>query len=436
MTKQVSNFAAGLDFPNDMRVSSSGELSTTSRTVRERAARPPPAASARSSSSPPRPRSSPASRRASSSAWGTVSFAVSATGNPALTYQWQKLVSGNWTAVSNGGTISGATADTLSISSAAVGDAGRYRVVVTNSSGSATSNEAVLTVTTNQRPTATITAPVSGTTFRGGSVINYAGTGFDPEEPARSPAAASSPGKWTSTRGLPSSHRSAAPRAAAARSRCPSRPIRPELLSHLFDRDRPARADPYDVPRHHAATRAGHLEHQRRRPADPGRQPAPNALTSLARTINTDLAVEAPFCKRSAASPMSSPAGQTMRLPRPSAPSVCRPAIHLHRQLHRQHRRYSSATWPTRRGQRLGPGRKGQQQRRAGGGRRRYHHPQRRHVRQGPGRACRLGGDRRRSTASTRPSRPTSAWMTRWAPTARWSSRCGREAPSFTRARS
>ena len=53
---------------------------------------------------------------------------------------------------------------------------------VTNSFGNATSNEAVLTVTANQPPTATITAPAAGTLYRGGDTIAYAGTGTDPED--------------------------------------------------------------------------------------------------------------------------------------------------------------------------------------------------------------------------------------------------------------
>ena len=46
----------------------------------------------------------------------------------------------------------------------------------------ATSNAAQLTVTQNTLPAASITQPVSGTTYAGGNVINYAGTGNDAED--------------------------------------------------------------------------------------------------------------------------------------------------------------------------------------------------------------------------------------------------------------
>src|SRR5262249_48156818 len=55
-------------------------------------------------------------------------------------YQWQKQISGTWT------NIIGATAATYSIGSVAGSDAGSYRVLVSNSAGSATSNIATLTV--------------------------------------------------------------------------------------------------------------------------------------------------------------------------------------------------------------------------------------------------------------------------------------------------
>jgi hypothetical protein len=65
----------------------------------------------------------------------SASFSITATGS-SLTYQWRK-----------GGTaIAGATAATYTISSTSTADAGSYDCVVTNSSGSATSSAASLTV--------------------------------------------------------------------------------------------------------------------------------------------------------------------------------------------------------------------------------------------------------------------------------------------------
>ena len=100
-----------------------------------------------------------------------ASFIVAATGAAPLSYQWQKLIGSTWT------DVTGATAVTLSFGAAAVADAGQYRVVVTNSVGSATSNAATLAV--NQFPTATITA---GGTYTFGQTITFSGTATDPED--------------------------------------------------------------------------------------------------------------------------------------------------------------------------------------------------------------------------------------------------------------
>lgn len=63
-----------------------------------------------------------------------VQFSVSATGNPTPTYQWRK----------DGNNISGATSSTLNLTDVQSGVAGDYDVVVTNSQGSVTSNDATL----------------------------------------------------------------------------------------------------------------------------------------------------------------------------------------------------------------------------------------------------------------------------------------------------
>jgi hypothetical protein len=110
---------------------------------------------------------------------GTASFTVTASGAAPLAYQWQQFISGSWTNLTNGGRIAGATSPTLTISNVATGDAGQYRVTVSNSFGTATSNAATLTV--NQFPTATITAPAAGTLWTFGQTINFAGTASDPE---------------------------------------------------------------------------------------------------------------------------------------------------------------------------------------------------------------------------------------------------------------
>ena len=69
-------------------------------------------------------------------AGSAVQFSVTASGHPAMTYQWYF----------NGTAISGATGNIYSLSSAQSGNAGDYTVVVSNVMGSVTSNQATLTV--------------------------------------------------------------------------------------------------------------------------------------------------------------------------------------------------------------------------------------------------------------------------------------------------
>ncbi|HVK15097.1 MAG TPA: PQQ-dependent sugar dehydrogenase, partial [Gemmataceae bacterium] len=75
-----------------------------------------------------------------------ATFNVTAAGGAPLSYQWQKFVASTWT------TVAGATAASYTIPVTAAADAGQYRVVVTNSAGSATSNPATLTVNTVNQP--------------------------------------------------------------------------------------------------------------------------------------------------------------------------------------------------------------------------------------------------------------------------------------------
>jgi glucose/arabinose dehydrogenase len=100
-----------------------------------------------------------------------VSLAVSATGTLPLSFQWFK----------NGQALAGATAATLTIASATPGDAGSYHAVVSNAAGSATSDTAVLTVSANAPPSATINSPLAGSLYTAGDVISYSGSGHDPE---------------------------------------------------------------------------------------------------------------------------------------------------------------------------------------------------------------------------------------------------------------
>jgi hypothetical protein len=78
-----------------------------------------------------------------------VSFAVDASGDPAPTYQWQRLASGStvWTNLTEGGSYSGVLGATLTITAPTTAMSGdQFRCVTTSAVGSAISNAATLTV--------------------------------------------------------------------------------------------------------------------------------------------------------------------------------------------------------------------------------------------------------------------------------------------------
>ena len=72
----------------------------------------------------------------------TATFTVTATGIQPFSYQWLK----NGTNLVNGGNVSGANTNTLTLANVQTNDTGNFAVVVTNSWGSVTSSVAVLTV--------------------------------------------------------------------------------------------------------------------------------------------------------------------------------------------------------------------------------------------------------------------------------------------------
>ncbi len=81
---------------------------------------------------------------------GSVTFSLTATGYPGPSYQWQRQPAGTtgFTNISEGGSYSLVNTRTLSVTASALAMSGdRFRCVVSNSSGSATSNAAALTVT-------------------------------------------------------------------------------------------------------------------------------------------------------------------------------------------------------------------------------------------------------------------------------------------------
>ena len=74
----------------------------------------------------------------------SVTFTVTASGDPPLRYQWQ----GNGLALSDGPNISGSATNELTLSTITLADAGNYRVIITNDYGSVTSRVATLTTLT------------------------------------------------------------------------------------------------------------------------------------------------------------------------------------------------------------------------------------------------------------------------------------------------
>jgi alpha-tubulin suppressor-like RCC1 family protein len=86
----------------------------------------------------------------------TATFQVSVTGSPALAFQWQVLNGSTWTNVTSSTPFSGTTTATLTITNAPATLTGnRFRVLVTNLFGTATSNAATLMVGPPAAPTIT-----------------------------------------------------------------------------------------------------------------------------------------------------------------------------------------------------------------------------------------------------------------------------------------
>lgn len=109
---------------------------------------------------------------------GTATFTAAASGAPAPTVQWQSApAAGDWA------DVPGATDGTLTVAGASLAANGtRYRAVFTSAAGSATSDEAVLTVTPpagsvvgSSDPTVTFTVPGQVVV---GEAIHLSGTGW------------------------------------------------------------------------------------------------------------------------------------------------------------------------------------------------------------------------------------------------------------------
>ena len=164
-TAAVTSFATGISFPVDLKVGPDGALYYLARgaryvgRIRHTAAEPP-----------------AIERQPESHTVGvgqSATFNVGATGSAPLSYQWRR----------NATAITGATEASYTRTNVQLADSGAFfDVMVRNAFGAAPSEAAQLTVMQNSVPTASITQPVSGTTYAAGTVISYAGTGNDVED--------------------------------------------------------------------------------------------------------------------------------------------------------------------------------------------------------------------------------------------------------------
>ena len=250
--------------PVDLQVAAATAASTTSRAARA-------AASSASRTRPARRRRSRSSRRARPSPSG------SRRRSPSRPPARAPLATSGSATASN---IAGATSSSYTL---AVRAAGRQRRALPrrasrNAFGSATSNEATLTVTANQR--------ADGDDHRAGgrhalqrrrTTITYAGTGTDPEDGTLAGERLHLAGRLPPRRPHPPvrRRRRAARRAARSRSRRPARP-QPNVWYRIhLTVTRLRRADAH---RRSAtscrATVAAHARHEPGRPAAQARRPA------------------------------------------------------------------------------------------------------------------------------------------------------------------
>jgi glucose/arabinose dehydrogenase len=103
----------------------------------------------------------------------TADFTFQVLGTPPFQYRWQR----------DGSDLPDANTPVLSVANVQTSDHGaRFRCIVSNAEGRDTTDAALLSVTTNQRPQPDISAPQSGATFKAGDVVHFQGSANDPEE--------------------------------------------------------------------------------------------------------------------------------------------------------------------------------------------------------------------------------------------------------------
>ena len=116
----------------------------------------------------------PADQRVAAGEAATFQLTASAIGT--LTYRWQR----------NNTNITGASSDTYTVASATAADDGAtFRCIVSNSSGSVTSNPVrLLLIASNSPPLPQIVLPEIGSLYRGRQTIAFTGAATDPEDGA------------------------------------------------------------------------------------------------------------------------------------------------------------------------------------------------------------------------------------------------------------
>lgn len=103
----------------------------------------------------------------------SATFTVSASGTAPLSYRWQK----------NTVDIPGALSASYTTPATTLGDNGAaFRCIVTNGSGTATSNSATLTVANGHAPNVTILTPAVGAHYDGGDLLSFSGSATDQEQ--------------------------------------------------------------------------------------------------------------------------------------------------------------------------------------------------------------------------------------------------------------
>jgi glucose/arabinose dehydrogenase len=165
----VTDFATGLSFPVDLRVTADGSLyylargSGSNTGVVSRIQY--------TAGQAPTITTQPSSQTVATGQPATFSVVVS--GTAPLSYQWRR----------NGAAISGATTSSYTLGSATAADSGAsFQCVISNAFGTTTSLPATLTVTSNRPPTGVITTPSAGMLYTGGQTITYGGSASDPEQ--------------------------------------------------------------------------------------------------------------------------------------------------------------------------------------------------------------------------------------------------------------